>query len=101
MYAHFHVDDFRLLQSTSDPLYRRTSFIMLAASMSPCYDNNPNFRVVLMDSKSQTIEDYHQYYVDLVMATGNFKVKLEIQNIWLYFVYNIPPSYCMKIRPLI
>ena len=73
--CHFHVDDYRLLHSKDDLLFRRLSFILLAPSISPCYDNNPGFLIVQLAPKRQTLVDYEQYYVDLVMATGKFPDK--------------------------
>lgn len=46
------------------------SFILLAPSVSPVYDNNPSFRVVSINPQEQALVDYEQYYMDLVLATG-------------------------------
>ena len=46
------------------------SFVLLAPAISPVYHNNPAFRVMLLDTEQLSLVDYSQYYMDLVMATG-------------------------------
>lgn len=46
------------------------SFVLLAPAISPVYHNNPAFRVVSLDTDQLVLLDYTQYYMDLVMATG-------------------------------
>ena len=46
------------------------SFVLLAPAISPVYHNNPAFRVVSLETDQLVLLDYTQYYMDLVMATG-------------------------------
>lgn len=48
------------------------SFVLLAPAISPIYHNNPAFRLVSLDTDQLSLTDYTQYYMDLVMATGEF-----------------------------
>lgn len=48
----------------------KKAFVLLAPAISPVYHNNPAFRVVSLDTDQLALLDYTQYYMDLVMATG-------------------------------
>ncbi|CAB4020803.1 Hypothetical predicted protein [Paramuricea clavata] len=70
IYAHFHKDSFRFLQADKNDLsLKKSSYILLTPSLSPVYNNNPNFRVVHLDPDLQAIKDYEQWYMNVVMAT--------------------------------
>ena len=74
-FAHTHKDDYRLHSFSSnisfsqhDPLM---SFLLLAPAISPVYHNNPAFRILSLDVEKLSLIDFTQYFMDLVMATGN------------------------------
>lgn len=73
-FAHTHKDDFRLqlsMTETGDTQQEAPkSFVLLAPAISPVYHNNPAFRVVSLETDQLVLLDYTQYYMDLVMATG-------------------------------
>ena len=46
------------------------SFVLMTASISPVYSNNPAFKVYTLRTDKQALVDYDQYYLDLVIATG-------------------------------
>ena len=70
IFAHFHKDGFRFLQTNKAGSLKNSSFILLMPSLSTVYRNNPNFRVVHLDPNLQAIKDYEQYFMNLVMVTG-------------------------------
>lgn len=68
-FAHSHKDDFRLQMFEPETSITAKSFVLLAPAISPVYHNNPAFRLVSLDIDQQSLADYTQYYMDLVMAT--------------------------------
>ncbi len=79
-FAHSHKDDFRL-QTSNNQQDNTKSFVLLAPAISPVYNNNPAFRLMSLDIEQLSLVDYSQYYMDLVMATGETE----------------PLQYCAKI----
>ena len=71
-FAHSHKDDFRLQMFEPETSITARSFVLLAPAISPVYHNNPAFRLVSLDTDQQSLADYTQYYMDLVMATREF-----------------------------
>ena len=71
-FAHSHKDDFRLQMFELETSITAKSFVLLAPAISPVYHNNPAFRLVSLDTDQQSLADYTQYYMDLVMATREF-----------------------------
>ena len=73
-YAHTHRDDFHLqiLDATDEEAEKAStkSFVIMTASISPVYSNNPAFKVYTLSTDKQALVDYDQYYLDLVIATG-------------------------------
>lgn len=73
-YAHTHRDDFHLqiLNATDEEAEKVStkSFVIMTASISPVYNNNPAFKVYTLSTDKQALVDYDQYYLDLVIATG-------------------------------
>lgn len=99
-YAHIHKDDFHLQvldtqssNSTESPINK--SFAILVPSLSPIYANNPSFRLGYIDVEKQALLDYDQFYLDLVMATGDhvilmfsvfvFNTKVMVEFFFLFF----------------
>lgn len=56
--AHYHTDDFRLLNDSA---------VLLNPSLSPVHTNNPAFRKFIVNS-SGTLTNFYQYYTDLVFS---------------------------------
>lgn len=73
-YAHTHKDDFHLqiLDAADEEAEKAStkSFVVMTASISPIYSNNPAFKVYTLRTDKQALADYDQYYLDLVIATG-------------------------------
>lgn len=73
-YAHTHRDDFHLqiLDATDEGAEEAStkSFVIMTASISPVYSNNPAFKVYTLSTDKEALVDYDQYYLDLVIATG-------------------------------
>ena len=75
-YGYTHKDDFRVqlrgtgLPKDSASSEQAKSFALLAPSVSPMYQNHPAFRVMSLDAEEQSLVDYSQFYMDLVMANG-------------------------------
>ena len=92
-FAHTHKDDFRLhltAPETSAPQQvGGKSFVLLAPSISPVYQNNPAFRVMSLDTEHLSLLDYSQYFMDLVMATGEILIKI---TLFLCIIINKPDS---------
>lgn len=76
-YAHTHRDDFHLqiLDAADEEAEKAStkSFVLMTASISPVYSNNPAFKVYTLRTDKQALVDYDQYYLDLVIATGKRK----------------------------
>ena len=77
-YAHIHKDDFHLQvqetqtsNSAESQSPTNKSFAILVPSVSPIYANNPSYRVGYIDVEKQALLDYDQFYLNLVMATGD------------------------------
>jgi len=70
--GHVHKDEYRIIHASNMSAFVP---VIVAPSISPCYDNNPGFRVVYFDErkiddsdkakKIISLRDYDQYYVDL------------------------------------
>jgi len=73
-YAHTHRDDFHLqiLDAANEEAEKAStkSFVIMTASISPVYSNNPAFKVFTLRTDNQALVDYDQYYLDLVIVTG-------------------------------
>lgn len=66
--AHYHTDEFRLLDGGLG--------VLLNPSVSPDHTNNPSFRVFTVD-QAGILTNYEQYFTDLVFANEaavNFKL---------------------------
>jgi len=59
--GHIHRNDFRLLRTDAGP----SAVVLVAAAVSPVFDNNPVFRVVQVDPAGFTIADMEEWYLDL------------------------------------
>lgn len=72
-YAHTHRDDFHLqiLDAANEEAEKAStkSFVIMTASISPVYSNNPAFKVFTLRTDNQALVDYDQYYLDLVIVT--------------------------------
>ncbi|RDD47884.1 Acid sphingomyelinase-like phosphodiesterase 3a [Trichoplax sp. H2] len=67
-FGSLHRDDFRL---ASDVNQQRGSFILISPSLSPIYNTNPAYRLVLFEPKTFAVMNYLQYFLDLELASGN------------------------------
>lgn len=71
IFGHLHKDDFRFFYGNSEePSVQQASAILLTASLTPVYNNNPMFRLVYVNDETNTFADYKQWYLDLAVADG-------------------------------
>lgn len=65
--GHTHMDNFRVL---SDKPGKPFLFTHITPSVSPVFDNNPAFEVVLYDKKTGEVIDYATYYLKNLQKAG-------------------------------
>lgn len=90
-YAHTHRDDFHLqiLEAADEAAEKAStkSFVIMSASISPVYSNNPAFKVYTLRTDKRALVDYDQYYLDLVIATGkknSLHMQVKMQLVMLF-----------------
>ncbi|XP_065674515.1 sphingomyelinase phosphodiesterase D isoform X2 [Hydra vulgaris] len=71
LYGHTHEDKIKLLYQSQIfppiPEENMKSYMLLAPSITPVYQNNPAFRLVTFN-EDRNIADYDQFYFDLVLS---------------------------------
>jgi sphingomyelin phosphodiesterase acid-like 3 len=71
IFGHLHKDDFRFFYGDSNnQSVQYASSILLTASVTPVYKNNPSFRLVYVNDETRSFADYKQWYLDLAIADG-------------------------------
>eukprot|EP01094_Clydonella_sp_ATCC50884_P029575 TRINITY_DN9308_c0_g1_i1.p1 TRINITY_DN9308_c0_g1~~TRINITY_DN9308_c0_g1_i1.p1 ORF type:complete len:447 (+),score=84.54 TRINITY_DN9308_c0_g1_i1:143-1483(+) len=89
--AHSHADEFRLLRKPGSE--SSEGLILMNPAVSPVFNNNPAFRLFTATSDAKSIENYYQYYVDIVKANQEgeavFELEYEVQK--AYQVPDISP----------
>lgn len=76
IFAHYHLDEFRVLlspaseedEATSTSKPKAVSSVMIHPSISPLHDNNPSFRYYHYYRETGAIVDYAHFYLDLALV---------------------------------
>ncbi len=61
--GHTHMDDFRLLQQTTEP--HGVTFFKIGPAISPEFGNNPAFEWLSYNRKEFSLGGYYVYYIDI------------------------------------